>query len=157
MISLAYFGLVRPLNSMGLNRMELLNEFIILILSDLMVFFTDYCYDSQIKQIAGWINIFIISTYCICLVYAMTYDSIRKVYLKKQVKINQTYKSIITKLSKKLDFLKKKEKKEVKLPTLTQYTATENINDLSFGSAAVDIIRTPNAGGEMPKFIIPLL
>ena len=54
MLMLIYIGVVEPFNIRILNRNEIVNEFMILIITDTLVIFTDFCDDLELKYNVGW-------------------------------------------------------------------------------------------------------
>jgi hypothetical protein len=53
-LSINYIGFVRPMRRWRYTQIEMFNEYILLILSYLLIFFTDYIVDADIKYYCGW-------------------------------------------------------------------------------------------------------
>ena len=60
-----YIGIVEPFNKRGHNRNELVNEFMIVMITDVLFIFTDFCPDLELKYNVGWAYIFVM-VMCIC-------------------------------------------------------------------------------------------
>lgn len=62
---LVYVGVIRPFKLRSSNNQSIINEFVVLILTTIMVIFTDFCGIPETQYTVGWIYI------CIVLVYIM--------------------------------------------------------------------------------------
>lgn len=54
-----YNGLVEPFNKRSINKKEMVNEFFIVMITDTLFIFTDFCDALELKYNVGWAYVFI--------------------------------------------------------------------------------------------------